>query len=338
MSEGSQEGVYVPPYVDPSEHTINIGGTDYHPDITETDKVSTYTGLDDYDTLFAARHGRGALDPVPRMSEQMMMTTSMGIMPPTMSTGLMVNPLERVMPAHDIAHSSQREQVSLPKETLQPRVVSPSFEIIGEGAAIFTDMTETILNVLDKQIAMAPDAQQTKGLSLSDNQIKELQGGKPTTYNQKEGYPDLFLPVVENYRINDCFCGYLDSLSADNNPMVLVALKNLSYRYRTSIYAVDRVNGTMYGKFSVGYKSIPEKAMVIPQFQQTLVEDEYRSIYENTLPGITNIATPMAKSTPVAEASQTPVILNVSLPERDMMEPVLSERARTAYLEQQIQI
>ena len=65
MSEGSQEGVYVPPYVEASEHTINIGGTDYHPDISETDKVSTYSGLDDYDTLFAARHGRGALDPVP---------------------------------------------------------------------------------------------------------------------------------------------------------------------------------------------------------------------------------------------------------------------------------
>ena len=169
MSEGSQEGVYVPPYVDPSEHAINIGGIDYHPDITETDKVSTYTGLDDYDTLFAARHGRGALDPVPRTSEQIMLTTSMGITPPTVSMGLMVNPLDRVMPAHDIAHSSQREQVSLPKETLQPRVISPSSEIIGEGAAIFTNMTETILNVLDKQIAMAPDAQPSKQLSPSDD-------------------------------------------------------------------------------------------------------------------------------------------------------------------------
>ena len=47
--------------------------------------------------------------------------------------------------------------------------------------------------------------------------------------------------------------------------MVLVEL-NLSYRYGTSIYAVDRVNGTMYGKFSVGYKIIPEKATVIPQY------------------------------------------------------------------------
>ena len=100
---------------------------------------------------------------------------------------------------------------------------------------------------------------------------------------------------------------------------------------------MDRVNGTMYGKFSVGYKIIPEKATVIPQFQQTPVEDEYRPAYENTLPGITNIATPMAKSTPVTQASQTPVLTNVPIPERDMVQPVSSERARTTYLEQQIQ-
>ena len=87
----------------------------------------------------------------------------------------------------------------------------------------------------------------------------------------------------------------------------------------------------MYGKFSVGYKSIPEKAMVITQYQQTPVEDEYRPIYENTLPGITNIATPVAKSTPVTQASQIPVTPNV--PKRDIVKPVSSERARTAYLE-----
>ena len=99
------------------------------------------------------------------------------------------------------------------------------------------------------------------------------------------------------------------------------------------MYAVDRVNGTIYGKFSVGYKIIPEKATVIPQFQQTPVEDEYRPTYENTLPGITDIATPMAKSTPVTQAAQMPVITNVPLPERDMVDPMSSERARTTYLE-----
>ena len=113
--------------------------------------------------------------------------------------------------------------------------------------------------------------------------------------------------------------------------MVLVELNNLSYRYGTSIYAVDRVNGTMYGKFSVGYKSIPEKAMVIPQYQHTLVEDEYGPTYENTLPGITDIATPVAKSTPVTQASHIPVIQ--TMPERDIIEPMSSEKARTTYLE-----
>ena len=41
----------------------------------------------------------------------------------------------------------------------------------------------------------------------------------------------------------------------------------------------------------------------------------------------------MDKSTPVTQASQIPVILNVPLPEKDMVEPVSSERAQTAYLE-----
>ena len=119
MSEGSQEGMYVTPYVDPSEHTVNIGGTDYHSEIAETDRVSTYTGLDDYDTLFAARHGRGALDPVPRVSEHIITTASLGIPPPITGPEL-INPMERVMPTNDIVHSSQREQVSLPNDALQP--------------------------------------------------------------------------------------------------------------------------------------------------------------------------------------------------------------------------
>ena len=77
------------------------------------------------------------------------------------------------------------------------------------------------------------------------------------------------MPVAENYKISDQFYGYMDSMSADNNPMILVELTGLSYRYGTSIYAVDRVNRTMYGKFSVGYRVISEKATVKPQFKPT---------------------------------------------------------------------
>ena len=91
--------------------------------------------------------------------------------------------------------------------------------------------------------------------------------------------------------------------------MVLVELDNLSYRYGTSLYAVDRVNGTMYGKFSIGYRMIPEKVMVIPQYQQIPTP-----VYENTLPGITSLPTPIAKSTPITCASHMPTVR----PERDI--------------------
>ena len=81
---------------------------------------------------------------------------------------------------------------------------------------------------------------------------------------------------------------------------------------------MDRVNGTMYGKFSVGYKIILEKATVIPQFQLTPIEDEYRPTYVNTLPGTTDIVTPIVKSMPVTQASQMPVLPNVPPHERDI--------------------
>ena len=114
--------------------------------------------------------------------------------------------------------------------------------------------------------------------------------------------------------------------------MVLVELNNLSHRYRTSLYAVNRVNGTMYGKFSMGYRVIPEKAMVIPQYQHTSVEDEYAPAYENTLLGITSLPTPIAKSTPVTYASCMPTTKLGS--ERDIVQPIAREEARAAYLEE----
>ena len=93
----------------------------------------------------------------------------------------------------------------------------------------------------------------------------------------------------------------------------------------------------MYGKFSVGYKIIPEKATVIPQYQQTPAEDEYKPSYVNTLSGTTDIATQIAKSMPVTQASQMPVLPNVPSPERYILEPMSSEQARSAYLERQMQ-
>ena len=154
------------------------------------------------------------------------MPSSVGIIPITLGVGLMVNPLNRTELTSNLEHSSQRGSASMTKDPLEHRVDSPSSEIIGEGAAMFTDMTETIFNALDQQMAMSSDIQNSKGLSIGDNQMKETQSKIEIT---SERYPDLFLPVMENHRVSDCFCGYLDSLSADNNPMVLVKLESLPY-------------------------------------------------------------------------------------------------------------
>ena len=48
-------------------------------------------------------------------------------------------------------------------------------------------MTETILDILDKQVAMSPGSQQqTKGLSSNDNQTKVTKSKEPKTSFQKE--------------------------------------------------------------------------------------------------------------------------------------------------------
>ena len=118
---GSQEGMYVPPYyVNPWGKTERPGGIDYHPNVSEIDRVSTYTGLDDYDTLFTARHGRGALDQVPTMSEHMIMTSSVGITAITLGMGLMANPLNKAELTYNIEQSSQRESASMTKDPLEP--------------------------------------------------------------------------------------------------------------------------------------------------------------------------------------------------------------------------
>ena len=151
--------------MNPWETTKLPGGNGYHPIVSEIVRVSTYTGQDDYDTFFEERHGRGALDQAPRISEEMITTSSVGITPTTLIAGFMVSPLDKVKPAINIGHSNWREHVSMTTD-MKHRIVSPSSEIIGEGATIFTDMTETILNVLDQQMAMSSDVQTLEGTPI----------------------------------------------------------------------------------------------------------------------------------------------------------------------------
>ena len=224
--------------------------------------------------MFKGRHGRGALDPAPGTSREVVSTHFGGIAPPPSSTGMIVNPRTEVRSTNGSLYPNQRECIPVGADLSEMghQVVSPSSgHIIGEGATIFMDMTETMLDALDHQMVLSAEAQKPES-SLSDN---TGQTRSQVMSDTKDSYPDMYLPVVENYKISDKFYGYSDSLLADNNPMVLVELEGLSYQYGMSIYAVDRVNGTMFSKFDVGYRMISEKATVKPQFRPTSLEDEY---------------------------------------------------------------
>ena len=123
----------------------------------DQDKLSTYTSLDDYDTLFEARHGRGAIDSVPISGERLPATSPVAIPILTTSMGVTENIMTGARPKHtpdsEYPLPSPRGPVSVRKEYQSPtkhRVVSPvgMGHILGEGAAIFTDMTETMLTAL----------------------------------------------------------------------------------------------------------------------------------------------------------------------------------------------
>ena len=103
--------------------------------------------------MFEARHGRGALDPAPMTNREMVTTSSIGTTPTTLGMGI-INPMTEVGPNYNngLLHHNQKECVPLGTDLsmIGHRAVSPSSgHVIREGAAIFTDMMETMLDALD---------------------------------------------------------------------------------------------------------------------------------------------------------------------------------------------
>ena len=128
-------------------------------------------------------------------------------------------------------------------------------------------------------------------------------------------------------------------MSADGNPMILVELTALSYRYGTTIYAVDQVNGTMYDKFSVGFRVISERTTLELQYKDASLDGVYVSMHPvpmSTLPGMTQMVAPLAKSTTITQSSQMPAISDTLPPVRDILEPASNEQVKSTYLERQM--
>ena len=180
----------------------------------------------------------------------------------------MTRQIPKYIPSSVPLFSSQPDQTPIGEEyqsQVEENTVPPVGvgHMLGEGAAVFTDMTETMLTVLDKQMAQ-PDTVQ-RSVSSPVNNLHDpypvlvlsesrqgtpvtkvpqcLQSPVPTQEPKKlpippltgDVYPDLYIPLSENYKISDKFYGYTDSVSADNNPMVLVELSGLSYKYRPTV-------------------------------------------------------------------------------------------------------
>ena len=150
-------------------------GIGYNPGVMEQDKLSTYTGFDDYDILFEARHGRGAIDSVPISDERVPITSSVAMPDAISGMGVAENVMMGVRPKHapdsEYLLPSQGGPVSVRKSQLptEQRVMSPmsTGHILGKGAAIFTDMTETMLTALDQQIALSGEAQRPEDSLVS---------------------------------------------------------------------------------------------------------------------------------------------------------------------------
>ena len=177
--------------------------------------------------------------------------------------------------------------------------------------------------------------------SLAENAFAIGQPRQNMTGYVKDADPDWCLPVKGNPRISEVFSGYSDSLSLDNNSMVLVELKEFIYGYGTPIYAIDRVNGKMYHTFERGYKLINARAILQLQYSLTtsLGSESINTqiFYMNALPGTTSLGTPMAESTPIPQIGPT-LFRPIPTPcMHDILEPSANEQARADYLERQMQ-
>ena len=235
------------------------------------------------------------------MTEHYDYATLGGITLTPSSTGMIVNPRTETISTH--GSLIQKDIINVERA-----VPSSSHPIIGESATVFTDMTDTMLKVIDIWMAVTAQAWELEN-SLAENAIAIRQPRQNMTGYMKDTNPDWFLLVTGNPRISEVFYGYSDSLLLDNNPMVLVELKEFIQWYGTPIYAVDRVNGKMYHTFEGGYKLIGERAMLQPPYSlpTSLGSESVNTqlLYMNTLHGTTSMGIPIAKSTPAPQIGPT---------------------------------
>ena len=94
---------------------LPLDGIEHNPEVFEQDRLSTYTGLNNYDTLFEARHGRGVIDNIPKSGERTYVASSMKMSPTISNEGMTENLMVGARPKHtlDSGHPLARENMFL---------------------------------------------------------------------------------------------------------------------------------------------------------------------------------------------------------------------------------
>ena len=89
------------------------------------------------------------MDPTPVTDHEVISAPFRGIAP-SPGKGMIVKPKSEVRSTNGFLYPNQREYIPMGMDLSKRQVVSPSSgHIIGEGDAIFMDMTETVLDSLD---------------------------------------------------------------------------------------------------------------------------------------------------------------------------------------------
>ena len=130
--EGALHGsVQMPPHHANSDvfPYLPSGGIEYNPEVFEQERLSTDTGLDDYDTLFEARHGRGAVDNIPKTGERMLVVPPMEMPSTITSEDMAENHMVGTRPKHTPDSGQllpgKREPICIEVPSMTgPRVVS----------------------------------------------------------------------------------------------------------------------------------------------------------------------------------------------------------------------
>ena len=96
-----------------------------------------------------------------------------GMTPTSSSAGMFVNPRTKSM-------SSRGSPIQKDNANVERAVSTSSHPIIGESATVFTDMTDTMLKVLDRWMAVTAQAQELEN-SLAENAYAIGQSGQSMT-------------------------------------------------------------------------------------------------------------------------------------------------------------